>query len=258
MADPHDDQPDPANAHLRLQVALDQLLQPEHHQLDRDPADTRDLLRQANRDHLARIRDLTRRLRDANPTTARLIRADLQAAGERHRTRRAQLAARLRPTTAVLPPLLAQLHDAVTSATGAGNGARGPHRSPLNSTAVELLDDIRRTLGADRASPLYNELERWRPADLPAAADRAERWVLDARAIVTPARWTEAARPCPACRTRHVWVVEDGGRIRKAAIQVNLTDGYAACIAPACSAWWDRTRFSLLAAALEQEDVPAS
>ena len=175
-------------------------------------------------------------------------------AGHAHRQQRARLTEALDATSADLPPLLEQLVDAVTSTGGAGNGARGVHRSPLNTTAVEVLADIRAAIG-HRDGDLATLLRAWQPTDIPAAADRAERWVLEARAIVTPARWTEAARPCPACDTRHVWVDEDGSRIRKAAIQVNLTAGYAACIAPACGTTWDRTRFTLLAAALEQDDV---
>lgn len=243
--------PDPT-ARLRLDTALDQLLNPETQPLDRDHAAARALLREANRDHLNRIRELARRLR-AHPHDP-AIRRDLRAAGQRHRARRAALAANLATTIAEIPSLLERLDDAITSTGGTGNASRGVHRSPLNSSAVEVLADIRRTTG-HREGQLAATLRAWQPTDIEAAADRAEHWVAEARAIVTPARWTEAKRPCPACGTRHVWITEDGQRIRKAAIQVNLTEGFAACCAPACSATWPRERFELLAAALAQEDV---
>jgi len=261
--------PDPT-ARLRLDVALDQLLNPETTPLDRDHKAARGLLRAANQAHLDRIRELTRRLRHAhrNPLVGtdrdgrsnqtkqlNAIHTDLRAAGARHRARRAELTIRLDLAAGELPPLLEALEEAVMSTGGAGNASRGVHRSPLNSSAVEVLADIERATG-HRVGPLADSLRAWQPEDVDAAADRAERWVVEARAIINPSRWMEAKRSCPACGTRHVWVAEDGGqRIRKAALQVNLTDGHAACIAPACGAHWDRTRIPLLVAALEQDDV---
>jgi len=244
---------------VRLSAAIDQLLLAETRELDRDQSDVRRQLADEQTSYLADMTYLAERIRDgadrADEQTIERARTAIDEVVDRHRSR----VTALTTTTARLPSLLDQLHDAVTSANGVGNGSRGPHRSPLNSTAVEVLTDIRRTVvdpDADEPQQLHVALAAWRPADVDAAAEKAERWVIDARAIVSPARWTEAARPCPNCGTRHVFVTEDGQRIRKAAIQVNLTEGYAACIAHSCSAWWDRTRFTLLAAALEHEDVP--
>lgn len=246
---------DPDTAHLRLSVAIDQLLQPGHEQLDRDPHETRTAIRDIGRQHLDHIRYLTKRLTDArdrdDQTSAERAQCAIRQAGHSYRGRRTAL----HTTSAVLPSLLEQLIDAVHSTNGAGNGSRGVHRSPLNSTAVELLAAIR-TQVADRDGPLDAALRKWIPADPDHAVEHAERWVHEARALLYPARWTEAKRACPVCGNRHVWITDDGQRIRKAAIQVNLTERYAACIEPSCDGWWPRERFELLAAALEEEDVP--
>lgn len=257
MTEP-DQQPDMPAA-LRLSVAIDELTQPGIHQLDRDHAAARDQLRNVNRIHVEHIRMLRARHTYAtergNIDGAERALCAMRTAGAIHRRHLRRLHAGLRPITAYLPSLLAQVDEAVHSTNGSGNGSRGAHRSPLNTTAVELLAAIRRTTRAADGQPTYNALTAWQPDDPEAAVEDARRWVMEARAIVSPARWSEAIRPCPACRNRHVIVTEDGQKIRKAAIQINLTDRYAACIHPSCEAWWPPERFTLLAAALSQDDV---
>lgn len=259
-------QPDTAvPAALRLQVAVDQLIQPEQVRLDRDPGEVQAAIDALTMEHLHGVRELRHRHGQVTDAAARtrLING-MTIAGALYRRTRARLIAELAEDIAVLPSLLEQLRDAVTSAGGYGNAARGPYRSPLNSTAVEIIAAIEREVGR---GDLADQLKTWRQrctesgqllaAVTEQAADLAERWVIEARAILQPARWIEAARPCPACGTRHVWVHEDGQNVCKAAIQINVTDGYAACCAPSCGAHWPRTHFDLLAAALQQEDIPS-
>jgi hypothetical protein len=244
--------PDPT-ARLRLDTALDQLLNPETQPLDRDHAAARQLLREANRDHLNRIRELARRLR-TNPHDP-AIRRDLRAAGQRHRARRAALAADLARDVAELPPLLDQILDAVQSSSSTGGPAgAGAHRSPIGLDAADLLADIRAALGARPGDDLHARLRAWAPSDLDAAADRAERWVADGRALLNPRRTLEAKAPCPVCGNRHVWQLDPatGERVRRAALQIDYATGSARCIAPSCTGYWPRERIDLLVAVLRE------
>jgi hypothetical protein len=251
-------QPDTTTARHALDTAIAQLTQPGEHHLQRDSTALRHQIRDHDTAHLRHIRVLATRYRDAlhrgNEDGADRALCGMRIAGEQHRRRRAALTT----TTAPTPSLLHQLHDAISSTSGTGNGARGVHRSPLNTSAIEVLADIYRATGTTTPDDAAAALKTWPASAGDGDTARVERWVVEARAIVSPARWTEAKRPCPACGNRHAWIREDGQRIRKAAIQVNLTEGYAACIAPSCTAWWPRDRFDLLAAALAHTDVAAS
>ncbi|MFD1238202.1 hypothetical protein ACFQ34_33410, partial [Pseudonocardia benzenivorans] len=191
----------------------------------------------------------------ARPTDRAAIHRDLRAAGARHRARRATLAADLARTTAELPPLLDQLLEAVHSSTSTGGPAgAGAHRSPIGLDAAQLLGDIRRTLGARPGDDLAARLRVWAPTDPDTAADQAERWVADGRALLNPRRTLEAKAPCPVCGNRHVWALDPatGERVRRAALQIDYATGSARCIAPSCTGYWPRERIDLLVAVLRE------
>lgn len=241
------------DAALRLTVAIDQLTQPGHHTLDRNATLTAQARTEADTAHLGHCRVLRWKLTQARDQHDhdRLTGA-LREAGRRHRAHRASLTAQ----HAVLPSLLDQLVDAVESTGGSGSASRGVHRSPLNAAASELITDIARTISCrhfdNHRSICLRDWAGDFDRDL-ADAEHAERWVTDARAIIEPARYTEAKAPCPICHTRRVRVIENGEPVIKAAIQVNLTRGHATCIAPGCTGRWDRAHFKLLAGILEQD-----
>lgn len=233
---------EPLDTTHRLTHAIAALTTPAIHVLQRDHTDAREDL---DHTHLNHIRYLRRR-HDHTPAHARgqwLL--AMAVAGQQHRARRAAL----RPELVTTPSLIDQLHDAVHG-TGGTNGARGAgaHRSPIGLAAAELLHDITRTTGTPTT-----QLATWQPDDLDQAANHAERWLRDAHTILKPARWSEAKAACPICHTRHVWITEHGERIRKAAIQINLSTGEATCIAPSCTGHWPRERLDLLARVLEQD-----
>lgn len=244
--------PDPPtiDAALRLNVAIDQLVQPGHATLDRSPKLIAQAQDEADTAHLHHVRVIRWKLTQTRDDHGRdRLLCALREAGRRQREHRTALTA----LHAVLPSLLDQLYDAVESTGGTGDRARGANRSPLNTAAAELLHTIRATTGHRAHSALADHLRAWTPADPEAGAADAQRWVDEARQIVEPARYTEARAPCPVCHTRRVTVTEDGQRVVKAAIQINLTRGIATCIAPGCTGRWDRSHFIFLAGVLEQD-----
>lgn len=250
--------PDPT-ARLRLDVALDQLLNPEQQQLDRDHAATKAALTQLDDDHLATIREHRSRHAYAahhhNPAGMRRAIDAMTRAGHQWRQQRARLTAALAATTAALPPLLEQLLDAVHSSTSTGGPAgAGAHRSPIGLDAAELLARIRHHTGIPATHHLTELRRWWAPTDLAEAADLAETWVADARALLNPRRTLEAKAPCPVCGNRHAWVLDTatGERVRRAAIQIDYATGAARCIAPSCTGYWPRERIDLLVAVLRE------
>lgn len=250
----------------RLHDAIAALVEPGEESLLRDQPSVRARraeLDKEHRDHIAYLRQRHAAARVAAVTTKSRSLAARNAAGMRraitamteagqaHRTRRAALIA----TDGGTPSLLEQLEDAVHG-TGGTNGASGAgaNRSPIGLAAAELLHDIRRTIG-HRGEHLAAALATWADVvdDDGGYTSIATTWVQDARAILHPSRWTEARAACPSCGNRHVWIVENGERTRRAAIAINLTEGYAHCLVEACGATWDRNHFDLLAALLRQD-----
>lgn len=211
-----------------------------------------------DRDHVERIAYLRRRHAEAR---ARRDKAGMRRwinamtiAGQQHRERRAALV----PELVAAPSLVEEVIARVTSASGSGNGSRGVHRSPLNAAAVELLQSMRITAGR-YAPELRTSLQHWAEVldesavDIAECAALAERWLADAMAIVNPHRFTEANGPCPICGNRWVWVGQGRDRIRRAAIQIDLTMREGRCLAPGCTGRWDSGRVELLASILRQD-----
>lgn len=209
-------------------------------------------------EHLEHIAYLRRRHADAR---ARGDKAGMRRwidamtiAGNKHRDRRAALI----PAITATPSLVEQLHDAVTSTSGAGSGGRGVHRSPLNAAAVELLQSMRITAGR-YAPDLRTSLQQWAEildetvVDVDELAAIAERWLVEALAILEPSRTIEAKGPCPLCGNRWVMVGTGRDRIRRAAIQIDLTKREGRCLHPSCTGRWDSGRVELLASILRQD-----
>lgn len=240
---------DDLDATTRLEHAITALTTTTPHVLHREDEQARHDTDQAHLEHIRYLRKRLTRARDDEDRDR--IRCAMTEAGTRHRDRRAALRAELTAT----PSLLEQLIEAVHSTSGTGNGSRGVHRSPLNTAAVELLHDIRRSIGTDDTDPT-TPLLTWAytvTIDTDQAAAHAERWLDTARDILDPNRRIEAKAACPLCHTRHVWITEGHERIRRAAIQINLTTRTARCIAPGCTGHWDRDHIDLLARVLEQD-----
>lgn len=207
---------------------------------------------QAHREQLARYRGHLA-LYTAREDDAGVRR--VQALIDRRETLHRAAIEQRRTAEAVVPSLLDRLHDAVQSTQGGGGASAGVHRAPIGLAAAELLAEIRREIG-QRDGDLDAHLRAWKPDgsdDLDDAACMVAAWVQDGRAIIEPPRMSEARAACPNCGTRYVYVDEDGERVRKAAISINLTDGYAQCLNRACGTRWDRDHFDLLAAVLRQD-----
>lgn len=161
----------------------------------------------------------------------------------------AELAGRSTSTAAV-PSLLDQLADAVQGSGGTnGAGGAGAYRAAIGLAAAGLLATIRTTL-AYHGDDLAEALRAWQPDDEDQAAIIAAGWVTQGRAIVEPPRWSELPTDCPLCRKRYVWVYEDGERVRRATLRINLTHGYAECGQEDCQGYWDEDHLRDLAGLL--------
>jgi hypothetical protein len=238
-------------ARLQLEVAIQQLVTPAVQQLDRsrretDPA-VADTEAAAARTHHEQMTALRARyvhaLRRRDDLATRRTLATLVACESNYKRQRAARAA----ASATIPSLLDQLHAAVESSQGVGISA-GVHRSPIGLNAAELLGHIQRTVGhrPDGPQPLTERLQHWAretarradAAELLEQATLAERWVVDARAIVQPDRGFEIRGACPLCGTRYVWVQDGDERVQKAALQVSYATRSARCIARGCTGHW--------------------
>jgi len=249
--------------------ALAALIEPAPEPIVRDTAPTRARLAELADEHLHHVRYLHERYLLAevagNVDGAERALCALTEAGTRYRANKAAITAE-HPDP---PSLLQQLLDAVHGSGGSnGAGGAGAHRSPAALAAVDLIAHIRRTVdvhpGPYRAGDeqLHHDLRCWRPEDEAAASMQLLTWAIEIRALIDPPRSLEGTRPCPACGTRFVRVQEGDEWIRRAAIRIvyHNQDGtlhpndFAECLAPACGERWERSRWNLLAAAMQTTD----
>lgn len=246
-------------AQARLTEAIRSLLQPTTAPVGRDDVEP-DACDLEARD---RARSASLRAQHA----AALARGD--AAGMRralarlieHEQRAQDRAQALRATQGRLPSLLEQLQDAVQSTQGGGGASAGPHRAPIGLAAAELLAGIRRTVQGRPDQPLSGRVRSWAamaghwrtrdPQRLLWAAEDAEGWVAQGRAIVDPPRPLHLAAACPECGIRTVYVHDSGEDVRRLALQIDRSTGVAYC--QACAAAWAPEHLPLLAAVLEQQ-----
>ena len=92
---------------------------------------------------------------------------------------------------------------------------------------------------------LITQVRRWAAArgatagvdDITPAAQHAEQWVAQARAILTPPkRWTHPGA-CPACGKTTAYVADESGQqVRRPALELNRADASARCLR--CDARW--------------------
>lgn len=245
--------PDRIATHLRLEVALDQLLNPEVRTLDRDPADIARQLADEQRAYLGLIGYLADRIRDAaqrgDVDTTERARCGIDQAADRHRGRRAAITA----TRALLPSLLEQLFAAIENSnnTGAGGDSRpASHRSPVGLAALALVADIQARSGQPAETELVNHLRVWAAGDrTDDDATNAEHWVEQARAVLNPSRRRTLVGRCLNCGRGYVHLPDDAGEIvRRPALEVD-TDASCRCLG--CGYRWPPERAHLLAEALD-------
>lgn len=272
-----DDAPDLGNAQLRLDTAVQQLIQPGREQLDRDSEITSPAAREAateeRREHKATLDAAWARLRHAQAQRADAVTKPAAAAAARaaHAELRTIADLTTRQTAreqartarhADLPSLLDQLLDAIPGGgdTDHGKGPTGAHRAALAFAALDLITDIQRTIGAQHRNALTADLRAWTeravhwrasdPARLLAAATAAEGWVETGRAILTPPkRWTLYGA-CPACGARTAHVQDGDELVRRPALELDRATVSARCLR--CGTRWASDKLPLLAAVLEQ------
>lgn len=230
-----------------LAQSIAELTQPTTHDLHRVPANDTQRAEMERAERKA-LRDQVHALRE------RQMHQAIDALLRRHG---AELAGRTTSTAAV-PSLLDQLADAVQGSGGSnGAGGAGAYRAAIGLAAAGLLAGIRQYIGChtpdlalglrDWAALIQNDPALW---DMAEQERIAEGWVVQAKAIVEPPRWSEIPAECPMCRTRYVWVYEDGERVRRAALRINLTEGFAECGSLECGARWDEDHLRDLAGLL--------
>lgn len=263
-----DEAPDLGMAHIRLDAAVQQLIQPTTEHVDRATAEHDPDVADLDAEHRRRTAELRGRhaalLRAGQRPQATRVLARLIAHEHQARARRTD--------RAELPSLLDQLRAAVAG-TGGSNGApgAGAHRSPIALGAAQLLGDIERTIrwgltataGRDPHPDTRAQLRAWaglagwwrtdHPAYLLAAAGWAETWVTDARALLNPPRRWSRPGMCPACKATIAHVRDETGElVRRPPLELDRTAVTVRCLA--CSTRWDEDKLPLLAAVLEEQD----
>lgn len=84
---------------------------------------------------------------------------------------------------------------------------------------------------------------RWRPQDVRAIVDRAERiaaWRVAIDAMLNPEPVKTIAAPCPACNQRWVYRRQDGENVRRPALQLIAEQG---CRCHACGTSWPPSHY---------------
>lgn len=255
------DQPAPVDvdaAHLALDAAVAQLVQPSTERLDRADGQLDDHVAAQRADDRATERELELRhagyLRAGHAAQARRTLEQLLDHRRRVAARRGSEA--VTATAGVVPSLLDQLLASV-GGSGGDNGAAGAgaHRAPIALAAAELIGHIQRTIRWGRLASgdkdphpdVRVQLRRWaaraplwrdqHPEYLAVAAQHAEGWVASVRALLNPGKRTTITDPCPECRRTVAYVLDDEGQtVRRAALEVDLTHKIGRC--HGCHSTW--------------------
>lgn len=276
------------DAQARLAAAVRQLLQPTTVDLVRTRDEDLDAeVDQAHAETMTELR--TRHAAYLKRRDAAGMRRTLALIVAREQAHRDALAARA-VQRIELPCLLEQLVDAVMSTQGAGGVASGGvHRWHYGVDAAELLADIDRTVRPTpaRQAP-YRPLGRlgdvdarrravdlqttrdlprlirswaglagfWRtnrPQRLLDNAVAAERWLTQAREVLSPRRRLTAVGECPRCGQATAHIASGDEWVRRPALEVDIATGWARCIVPGCGSAWSPDHLQHLANVLEQQ-----
>lgn len=156
-------------------------------------------------------------------------------------------------------PLYTQLREYIAGAQGTGNGSHARSMPPVVLDAVDLCDQIDRTV-RDWVSPInvtgtvgrlaWLEETQFRPQDVPVLKARTADltwWASRARELLDPPRRWTLPNPCPACGTAKVYRPDSAGEtVRQPALQI----GRHGCECQHCRTFWPPERFGILAGAI--------
>lgn len=159
-----------------------------------------------------------------------------------------------RPHTARVPALLDLVCEAVESSSGTGHrSSRGALRSPIGLSAADLLADVESVVGRGPRSWLVRRVWRWVHAHAadPDTVSTLAGWVSRAREVVEPPRPLRLAAPCPRCGRAVVHVEDAGEQVRRPALEVDRSTGWARCLM--CHETWSPAHLVHLAAVLDQQ-----
>lgn len=176
-----------------------------------------------------------------------------------------------RPTQ-MLPCVIEQLEEATEPSGGASSSRGDAYKAPAALNVLSLLQDIDivTSVGLRRCGflgrfdePRLERLDSWGRALtrhsvtldelVITSTQRAQHWVIRARAILSPDPQTveTRAQPCPNCRRRTamVWNPDLGEKVQRASLYLdkNTMTVYCRC----CPAQWGSSLWGLLARVLE-------
>lgn len=254
-------------AHLALDAAVAQLVQPSTEKVDRADGQLDTHVAQQRADESAVEHELERRhahyLRNRHAAQARRTLAQL--IDHRRRVAAARTSHAVTASSGHIPSLLDQLRDAVQSSSSTGGAASaGAHRSPIGLAPAELLAHIEREVGHRYTCPLAADVRAWAaavvryaaeaPDQLARAAHLAEQWVATGRAILNPQRRLVAKGACPQCGRTTVHQPDDTGEVvRRPALELHFGDGRAGARCLACNEHWPAGMLQHLARVLEEQ-----
>ncbi|MCP3800341.1 hypothetical protein NLX83_13840 [Allokutzneria sp. A3M-2-11 16] len=175
-------------------------------------------------------------------------------------------------TAAVGPCLLDQLAEAVIPGMENTGGHATGSAPPASLNALSLLAEIETELKlalaalAEQAAPtLLRQVrqwagwaEEWRLQDadyLAYAADRAMKWVEQARAVLDPPRRYPLRLACPNCQTRFVqaWSDEEADFVRRDAVAIDPDKSLVTCAG--CASSWSLDTAALMFNTLDQQGL---
>lgn len=178
-------------------------------------------------------------------------------------------------TSHPVPPLLAQLRDAIGASGESGMTGKRGTPVPLDLGAAWMLAEIERkavqfhtqALAADaieveaRVRALVAIVGRWTdPNRVAAAVAYLRKWAEGIKGHLDPEKRWHVAAACPACGKRTVRRQnEDGEWVNQPTLQVDGTNG-CMCLNPECGHRWPTTHLEHLEHVIrlnEQHDPPA-
>ena len=156
------------------------------------------------------------------------------------------------------PGLIEQLHEAVTTPSGAAGSFTAASKPPCYVDALSLLAEIETQCCAYDRQTLAGSLRAWALAEpVEHAAETTSKWARMARTMLDPrSRRRVRGAACPECGAKRVFDGRDvaAGEVHfRPALEIDTDEGVCRCTSPACGASWSSERWVHLSLVLEQQ-----
>lgn len=153
----------------------------------------------------------------------------------------------VRIRTVQLPPLLTQLVDGITSATGKGGGGGSGESMVINSQAFQLAATISRKINTwckyEHVQPSRDmtvDLRRWHMAykgDDDDVLDELQAWAKLITELFDPPKRLEVTEPCPVCGEQS-WIDAEGWQMPFPLVIETHPEQDPKALCRACSRVW--------------------